>query len=186
MLLALAVAASHARNDGTLVPEAKGAEIVEMTVDRIEASCVFPDDKLLLRRLAYVESNDGLHPDAFRNGYYGGIWQVRGLLFALVRSCSLLFTHIGSYSLLFTLIRSYSLLFALVCSYSLLFTLVRCCSLLFAFVRSCSLLFARICSCSLLFARICSCSFLFAHIRSYSPLFACVSTYSLFTHIRTF
>ena len=73
----LVVGPASGANDGTLVPEAKGAEVVEMTTDRIEASCIFPDDKLLMRRLAYVESNDGLHPDAFRKGYYGGIWQVR-------------------------------------------------------------------------------------------------------------
>jgi len=72
----LLVASVRAANDATLQPEAKGAEVVEMTVDKIEASCVFPEDKLLLRRLAYVESNDGLHPDAFRKKYHGGIWQV--------------------------------------------------------------------------------------------------------------
>ena len=66
-----------ARNDQTVTPEANGPEVVEMTVDRIEAACIFSEDKLLLRRLAYVESNDGKHPDTFRDGYHGGIWQVR-------------------------------------------------------------------------------------------------------------
>ena len=65
-----------ARNDQTVTPEAHGPEVVEMTVDRIEAACIFSEDKLLLRRLAYVESSDGKHPDTFRSGYHGGIWQV--------------------------------------------------------------------------------------------------------------
>ena len=67
----------HGMNDQTVTPEGKGSEVVEMTVDRIEASCIFPEDKLLMRRLAYVESNDGLHPDTYRKNYHGGIWQVR-------------------------------------------------------------------------------------------------------------
>ena len=36
----------------------------------------FSEDKLFLRRLAYVESSDGSNPDTFRSGYHGGIWQV--------------------------------------------------------------------------------------------------------------
>ena len=62
--------------DGTVTPEAKGSTIVEATVSRITASCVFPDDKLFTRRLGYVESRDGEDPKTFRQGYHGGIWQV--------------------------------------------------------------------------------------------------------------
>ena len=66
------------QNDDTVTPEAHGGEVVESTLTRIESSCIFPDDKLLSRRMAYVESNDGQHPETFRAGYHGGIWQVRG------------------------------------------------------------------------------------------------------------
>ena len=53
-----------------------GSEVVEAVVDRITSSCIFPDDKEYLRRLAYVESTDGTQPDTYRSGYHGGIWQV--------------------------------------------------------------------------------------------------------------
>lgn len=62
--------------DDTLKPRAVGLAVVETVCSRLEASCVFEDDKLFLRRLAYVESRDGLDRKTFRTAYYGGIWQV--------------------------------------------------------------------------------------------------------------
>ena len=62
-------------HDQTLSPGARGPGVVEAVVNRLESSCIFAEDKLYTRRLAYVESYDGLHPDAFRPGYHGGIWQ---------------------------------------------------------------------------------------------------------------
>jgi len=67
---------STAANDDTLKAKVHGPAVVETICTRLEASCVFPDDKLFLRRLAFVESNDGMKKDTFRDGYYGGIWQV--------------------------------------------------------------------------------------------------------------
>ena len=66
-----------AQHDDTLTPGASGHEVVESTLTRIESACIFPDDKLLLRRLAYVESSDGAESKTYRAGYHGGIWQVR-------------------------------------------------------------------------------------------------------------
>ena len=66
-----------AQHDDTLTPGASGHEVVESTLTRIESACIFPDDKLLMRRLAYVESRDGAEVYTFRSGYHGGIWQVR-------------------------------------------------------------------------------------------------------------
>ena len=66
--------------DGIVQPNARGGDVVEAVTSRIEASCVFPDDKLLTRRLAYVESYDGVDEKTFRPGYYGGIWQA-GIIF---------------------------------------------------------------------------------------------------------
>ena len=63
-------------HDGTVAAGAAGKDVVESTVDRILASCIFPEDKLFLRRLAYVESNDGMNPKTYRPDYSGGIWQV--------------------------------------------------------------------------------------------------------------
>ena len=59
--------------DGTIQPLANGASVVETTCLRIESSCIFQEDKLLLRRMAFVESMDGNDPKTFRDGYYGGI-----------------------------------------------------------------------------------------------------------------
>lgn len=68
--------ASGAPIDETLSSEAGGAAVVEMVCARLEASCIFPDDKLFLRRLAFVQSADGTSPDTYAKGYYGGIWKV--------------------------------------------------------------------------------------------------------------
>jgi hypothetical protein len=57
-----------------MTPGATGTGIVKAVADRITASCVFPDDKLFLRRLAFVESSDGLTKP--QPGYSGGIWRV--------------------------------------------------------------------------------------------------------------
>ena len=63
--------------DGTTVPGLSGTSIVDTVCSLLETNCdIFPDDKMFMRRLAYVESGDGTHPKTFRSGYYGGIWQV--------------------------------------------------------------------------------------------------------------
>ena len=43
-----------------------------LTSDR----CIFPDDRLFLRRMAYVASRDGLDSATYSAGQNGGIWQV--------------------------------------------------------------------------------------------------------------
>ena len=65
--------------DQTVEEKAVGADVVQAAVDLVQGSCIFSDDKLLLRRLAYVATTDGEDAHTFqRNGedYYGGIWQV--------------------------------------------------------------------------------------------------------------
>jgi hypothetical protein len=69
-----------ANYDEAMVPEGSGSTLVESISERIEASCIFPDDKLMLRRVAFVESRDGSEPTTYRADYHGGIWQVRGRL----------------------------------------------------------------------------------------------------------
>ena len=76
-LLLLCASLAHGQSvDLTRVAGSTGAAVVRAAVDLIQQSGVFPDDRSFLRRLAYVESRDGEHPDTFRDGYYGGIWQV--------------------------------------------------------------------------------------------------------------
>ena len=62
--------------DRTLTSEAKGGVVVDAVVDRIRSNCIFGDDRLFLRRLAYVETSDGVDTKTYRPSYHGGIWQV--------------------------------------------------------------------------------------------------------------
>ena len=78
VFLAICLAFVYVSNavDMTLQPQANGHDVVEAVVNLIRDSCLFADDKRFLRRLAYVESQDGTAASTFRFGYYGGIWQV--------------------------------------------------------------------------------------------------------------
>ncbi len=62
--------------DQTRLPEAAGTDVVFSTVFLIQDTGIFPVDNRFLRRLAYVESRDGVDINTFRDGYFGGIWQV--------------------------------------------------------------------------------------------------------------
>lgn len=76
-LLVLLVSVVAGQNvDLTVSPGAKGRDVVETVVDRIRSNCIFPEDRLFLRRLAYAESKDGADPKTYRKDYDGGIWQV--------------------------------------------------------------------------------------------------------------
>ena len=75
-MLCACVAVLGQKVDDTRRPGAKGAEVVESVVNLIDAACIFPEDKLFLRRLAYIESSDGNDPKTYRENYHGGIWQV--------------------------------------------------------------------------------------------------------------
>lgn len=66
--------------DQTLQEKAKGYYVAEAVVDLIRAKCVFPDDNLFFRRLAFVESKDGEAAGTFSPGNDGGIWQVASFL----------------------------------------------------------------------------------------------------------
>lgn len=76
LLLMAAVTLATSGGDLTLQAGTTGAAVVEAVTDRLEASCVFPEDKMFLRRIAYVETFDGVDSDTYREGYHGGIWQV--------------------------------------------------------------------------------------------------------------
>ena len=67
--------------DLTLKSRATGSLVVEAVVAEIEESCIFNDDRLLLRRIARAGTLDGTEEHTFvdvntKNNYYGGIWQV--------------------------------------------------------------------------------------------------------------
>lgn len=62
--------------DRTREVEAAGTDVVFSTILLIRDAGIFPVDNRFLRRLAYVESRDGVAIGTFRDGYNGGIWQV--------------------------------------------------------------------------------------------------------------
>ncbi len=66
---------------------ATGAEVVNAVVNSIQESGIFPDDNKLLRRIAYVVSQDGAKEGTFqlRRRRYG-IWQVSADAFSEVRT----------------------------------------------------------------------------------------------------
>ncbi|XP_071095524.1 uncharacterized protein [Haliotis cracherodii] len=88
LLLMFVVLASGQGMDLTLTENAAGQEVVEAVVDRIRAQCLFTDDRFLLRRLAFVESQDGEAADTYRVGYDGGIWKVDYAMFAKTSACA--------------------------------------------------------------------------------------------------
>lgn len=65
--------------DRTLEAGARGAAVVEATIAKIRSTCIFGDDKLFLRRIAYLMTKDGHDLDAARNG---GIWGVSSSQFS--------------------------------------------------------------------------------------------------------
>ena len=72
------VGALHSRSavDRTIVPEEAGFDVAVATVDILRQLSIFPEDNRLLRRIAYVETRDGVDFATYRDGYDGGIWQV--------------------------------------------------------------------------------------------------------------
>ncbi|XP_071095092.1 uncharacterized protein [Haliotis cracherodii] len=73
--------------DLTLNPGVSGSYVVNAVIDRIRSKCILGDDRLFLRRLAYVETNDGKDSKTYRSGYDGGIWQVDKSKFLMTKTC---------------------------------------------------------------------------------------------------
>lgn len=80
LLSCLAVVNGHGE-DLTREANTAGSSVVEAAVGLIQGSSIFQSDNRFLRRLAYVESKDGIDPSTYRGGYYGGIWQVDEVAF---------------------------------------------------------------------------------------------------------
>lgn len=62
--------------DLTLEIGSAGSDVVDATLDTIDLTCIFDDDKLLLRRMAAALTNDGLDEETYLGGAEGGIWNV--------------------------------------------------------------------------------------------------------------
>ena len=77
MLIVFVSSISSERVDDTRVPETGGADVIEAVLDQLESSCVFPEDKLFLWRLAQVETVMGAPSETYADPeYHGGIWKV--------------------------------------------------------------------------------------------------------------
>lgn len=72
--------------DRTVEPEAAGLHVVVASIDRLRQLNLFPNDNQFLRRIAYVESRDGVDITTYRDGYHGGIWQVDEEVFLLTQN----------------------------------------------------------------------------------------------------
>ena len=67
--------------DLTRVPETNGSSVVLACVRLIEKSEIFPNDYQTLRRIAFVETADGIKQSTYRPYYHGGIWAVNESVF---------------------------------------------------------------------------------------------------------
>ncbi|XP_033758115.1 uncharacterized protein LOC117340464 [Pecten maximus] len=78
----------NGQSDLTIQERTFGSAVVQAVTDRIRSSCIYSDDRLFIRRLAIVQSDDGGVNTTYRNGYYGGIWQIDEAKFNITRNCS--------------------------------------------------------------------------------------------------
>ena len=62
--------------DKTLESEARGEDVVNAVVEKLDRSGIFLNDQGIMKRIAFVESKFGQDKSTYRKGYHGGIWQV--------------------------------------------------------------------------------------------------------------
>ena len=77
--LAAIITPVRAAVDATLMPKASGIDVVWATMRKIKRECIFPDDYLFMRRVAWVESKFGTDQNTFRDDTQtggNGIWQM--------------------------------------------------------------------------------------------------------------
>ena len=75
--------ASQTLNEAVLEDGANGTAVVLLSVVHIQQAAIFPDDNELLRRIAYVETRDGVSDTT----NIGGIWAVSEVAFVMTK-CS--------------------------------------------------------------------------------------------------
>ena len=86
--MAATVTCQNDVTDLTRVPGSAGYKVTRSTVAAIQQTCIFPNDYLLLERLATVTSDNGLDPSTYRSGFHGGIWQISREMFDLTMNVS--------------------------------------------------------------------------------------------------
>ena len=76
----------------TMKPGESGPEVAETVVTIIESAEIFSDNRNIhpyVRRIAWIESKDGLDNGTYRKDYHGGIWQVDKSLFLVTQNTSI-------------------------------------------------------------------------------------------------
>ena len=67
--------------DLTIQEGANGSSVATACLSRLRDSAIFTSDNEIMRRIAYVETNDGNDPETYRANYHGGVWAVDEDLF---------------------------------------------------------------------------------------------------------
>ena len=99
LVLLLVLCLTHAQGvDQTLVPEQNGTAVVQACIAKITQASIFTNDNQLLRRIAYVETNDGLDADTYTANNSGGIWQLSESKYSATKSSTTLQTQIQGIS----------------------------------------------------------------------------------------
>ncbi|KAL3871107.1 hypothetical protein ACJMK2_039126 [Sinanodonta woodiana] len=78
--------------DMTLNEKQSGVEVVETVTTFIRETCII-DDHLFLRRMAAIETLNGLDPLTYRTGYNGGIWNVDERMFSETQNSTMKYFH---------------------------------------------------------------------------------------------
>ncbi|XP_070177038.1 uncharacterized protein [Littorina saxatilis] len=74
--------------DSTLQEGARGSDVVDAVVEKIRSNCILSEDRLFVRRAAYVASRDGADSATYRPNFHGGIWQVTEAMFTATKDCN--------------------------------------------------------------------------------------------------
>ena len=77
LLLSQASAAQLDVDDSVLESGRYGTDVVLLVIGYVQQAKIFAHNSKLLRRIAYVETQDGTNREAFNEGMNGGIWAVR-------------------------------------------------------------------------------------------------------------
>ena len=85
---AFAVRADLELDDSVCDSGRSGTDVVLLSIAYIHQATIFPDDSKMLRRIAFVETRDGLDEASFNLGNNGGIWSVKEMLFDNTKSSS--------------------------------------------------------------------------------------------------
>ena len=90
-ILTVSIYDPHSEVNLTMEPETTGTDVVKAVVSQIKASSFFENDYSYdyVRRIAWVESEDGLRNETYRKDYHGGLWQVDEPLFLVTQNTSI-------------------------------------------------------------------------------------------------